>query len=243
MINDKDFFDFINEKSINGSSEEYLNRIIDEELEKTEEEIDADLIEYCIDLLTESDDAVSITAEEKDKGDTNDKRIKFKYKRIIVIAAVIIAFITGTLSASAVVFDINLFRGIVEEAHGLYNTNNNTDINLIASGLITYKSLTLTKTTNSLKITAETVGTTDVKKCGFTYIKLQRLINGSWTDYSAYCYYDQYNESYSKNFEKTISAPKGYTYRVICEHFAEKTKLLIFKETETSYNEISSLYF
>lgn len=132
---------------------------------------------------------------------------------------------------------------IIEEAYGLYNTNNDADISLMSTGLITYKSLKLTRTTNSLIITAETVGITDVKKCGFTYIKLQRLINGTWTDYTTYCYYDQYAESTSKKFSKTISAPTGYTYRVVCEHYAEKTKLLFFKDTETSYNVTSSLAF
>lgn len=132
---------------------------------------------------------------------------------------------------------------IIEEVYGLYNTNNNADVSLMATGLITSKSLKLAKTTDKLIITAKTSGSTDVTKCGFTYVKLQRLINGTWTDYTAYCYYDQYAESTSKTFSKTISAPTGYTYRVVCEHYAEKTKLLIFKDTETSYNVTSSLYF
>lgn len=132
---------------------------------------------------------------------------------------------------------------IIEEAYGLYNTNNNSSVSLMSTGLIVSKSLKLAKTTSSLIITATTIGNTDVTKCGFTYIKLQRLINGTWTDYSSYCYYDQYNEYSSKSFEKSISATKGYTYRVICEHYAEKPKLLILKDTETSYNATSSLIF
>ncbi len=132
---------------------------------------------------------------------------------------------------------------VIEEAYGLYNTNNNSNMSIMSTGLIVSKSLKLAKTTSSLIITATTIGDTDVTKCGFTYIKLQRLINGTWTDYTTYCYYDQYSESTSKTFSKTISAPTGYTYRVICEHYAEKTKLLIFKDTETSYNVTSSLAF
>lgn len=132
---------------------------------------------------------------------------------------------------------------VIEEAYGLYNTNNNSNMSIMSTGLIVSKSLKLAKTTSSLVITATTIGDTDVTKCGFTYIKLQRLINGTWTDYTTYCYYDQYSESTSKTFSKTISAPTGYTYRVICEHYAEKTKLLIFKDTETSYNVTSSLAF
>lgn len=169
-------------------------------------------------------------------------------KRIISICLVVLSIFS--------VFSINTFAqestiestlvlkdSIIEEVYGLYNTSNNSDVVLMATGLITNKNLKLAKTTDKLIITAKTSGSTDVTKCGFTYIKLQRLINGTWTDYSSYCYYDQYNESNSKSFEKSISASKGYTYRVVCEHYAEKTKLLVFKDTETSYNVTSSLAF
>ncbi|MBR3815346.1 MAG: hypothetical protein IKJ27_01320 [Clostridia bacterium] len=134
-------------------------------------------------------------------------------------------------------------NNIIDEVYGLYNTNNNSDVSVLSTGLITSKFLKLSKTTDKLIITAKTICVTDVKKCGFTYVKLQRLINGTWTDYTTYCYYDQYSEATSKIFSKTISAPKGYTYRVVCEHYAEKTKLLVFKDTETSYNVTSSLAF
>lgn len=131
---------------------------------------------------------------------------------------------------------------IIEEVYGLYNTDN-TDVSLMSTGLIKNNILKLSKTTDKLVITAKTLCVSDVKKCGFTYIKLQRLINGKWTDYIAYCYYDQYSESTSKTFTKTISATKGYTYRVVCEHYAEKNKLLVLKDTETIYNVTSSLSF
>ena len=148
-------------------------------------------------------------------------------------------FAQDKISESAIVIEDE----IIGEVYGLYNTNNNSGVSLASTGLIKSKSLKLAKTASSLIITATTVGNTDVTKCGFTYIKLQRLINGTWTDYTTYCYYDQYSESTSKTFTKSISAHKGYTYRVICEHYAEKTKLLVFKDKETSYNATSSLAF
>lgn len=128
---------------------------------------------------------------------------------------------------------------IIEEAEGIYNTNANER----ATGLISQKKLTLSKTSTQLIITATTKGSEEVDKCGFTYVKLQRLVNGSWTDYSTYCYYDQYNESNSKSFSKYITPPSGYTYRVICEHYAAKKTLLVFTSEETSYNETTSLSF
>lgn len=132
---------------------------------------------------------------------------------------------------------------IIDEAYGLYNTSDDSDVNLMSTGLITGKYLQLAKTTDKLLINAKTTCSTDVKKCGFTYIKLQRLISGSWTDYTTYCYYDQYSESTTKTFSKSLSVPRGYTYRVICEHYAEKSKLLVFTDKETAYNVTSSIAF
>lgn len=169
-------------------------------------------------------------------------------KKIISICLVLLS-IFCMLSVNAFAVDLVcedalvVENDIIEEVYGLYNTDNNADVSLMATGLITSKSLKLAKTTDKLIITAKTSGSTDVTKCGFTYVKLQRLVNGTWTDYTTYCYYDQYAESTSKTFSKTISAPTGYTYRVVCEHYAEKTKLLIFKDTQTSYNVTSSLAF
>ncbi|MGI6249725.1 MAG: hypothetical protein ACOYJX_10105 [Acutalibacteraceae bacterium] len=169
-------------------------------------------------------------------------------KRIISILLAAISVFT--------IFSVNVFAEesvaapanvlpdeIIEEVHGLYDTNNNESMNPKATGLITEHTLTLAKTTDRLIIYAKTDCIESVRKCGFTYIKLQRLINGSWTNYTAYCYYDQYANSSIKTFSQTVSAPKGYTYRVVCEHYAEKAKLIFFKETETIYNVTSSLVF
>lgn len=115
MLTDKEFLSFINDKSLDGSLEENLNKIIDEEMEKSEEEIDTELIEYCLDKLSKLEAETPATEEKKGNGDSNGKHIKFK-KFIVVAAAVAVLFV-GTISASAIIFDVNLFDGIVE----LYN--------------------------------------------------------------------------------------------------------------------------
>ncbi|MGN0654307.1 MAG: hypothetical protein ACI4KD_05255 [Oscillospiraceae bacterium] len=132
---------------------------------------------------------------------------------------------------------------IVDEVHGLYDFESTNEITTYSTSLFKAKSITLSKTSTQLIITAQTTGIEEVTKAGFTYIKLQRLINGAWTDYSTYCYYDQFSNSNNKTFSKTISAPKGYTYRVVCEHYVEKPRLIVFKTSETSYNQTSSLSF
>lgn len=114
MLTDKEFLVFINDKSLDGSLEENLNRIIDEEMEKSEEEMDTALIEYCLDKLNNLETETHDTEEKKGNGDSNGKRINFKFKKVIAIAAAVAVFLIGTLSVSAFVFDVNLFDGIVE---------------------------------------------------------------------------------------------------------------------------------
>ena len=117
MLTDKEFLSFINDKSLDGSLEENLNKIIDEEMEKSEEEMDTELIEYCLDKLNKLEAETPDIEEKKGNGDSNDKHIKPKFKKVIAVAAAIAVLFVGTLSVSAIVFDVNLFDGIVE----LYN--------------------------------------------------------------------------------------------------------------------------
>lgn len=117
MLTDKDFLDFLNDETLNNLSEEKISKIIDEELEKPEEEMDAELIEYCLNKLNKLDDKMSNKEEKKGKGDSNGGFVKPKIKKYIVIAAAIALFLIGSLSVSAFVFEMNLFDGIVE----LYN--------------------------------------------------------------------------------------------------------------------------
>lgn len=132
---------------------------------------------------------------------------------------------------------------VLEVAYGKFNTPTGTTAEPLATGLIIDKKLFLAKTSTQLLISAKTKGSADVTKCGFTYIKLQRLLNGQWTDYTTYCYSDVYTNDIVKDFSVAANAPKGYTYRVICEHYAEKPRLAIFTSSEKIYNETTSLSF
>lgn len=127
---------------------------------------------------------------------------------------------------------------IVETAEGL----NNMESDAKSSDLFWSTSLQLAKTNNGqLAITAITKCVAEVTKCGFTYIKLQRLVGGSWSDYTEYCYYDLYNDSNIKNIVKYISPPKGYSYRVTCEHYAEKPLLGILKSKQKMPNTTTTI--
>lgn len=120
MLTDKEFLSFVNDESLDGLSEEKLNRIIDEEMQKPESEMNTELIEYCLDkinsLNTDTEDNRE-TTEIKDDGSHTVRHKKLKMKRIIVVAAAIAVLFIGAYSVSAVVSEANLFDGIVE----LYN--------------------------------------------------------------------------------------------------------------------------
>ena len=104
-----------------------------------------------------------------------------------------------------------------------------------AAGLISGKSLSLTKKGNTLYITASTIGTNAVTRCGFTYVKLHKKESGEWRDLDAYTYRNLYNDSNSKVFSKSVNAGKG-TFRAVCEHFAEAPYLGVFTQSATAYN-------
>ena len=104
------------------------------------------------------------------------------------------------------------------------------------AGLIAGKSLELTRQGDRLLLTASTTGSNKVTKCGFTYVKLQKLVNGVWTDLKEYTYRDQFNSTNAKVFSVSIVVPKGYSYRAVCEHYAEAPYLQLFTQSASYYN-------
>ena len=116
MINSSDILRFIKDKSVDLPIEE-LERIIEEELNKPENEMDADLIEYCLDALNEleSNDTVEIKAERT--SDSKDKKTYKPFKKIFVAAAAVAIVAIGSLSVFAAVSDVSILNGLVE----LYN--------------------------------------------------------------------------------------------------------------------------
>lgn len=104
------------------------------------------------------------------------------------------------------------------------------------AGLLAGTSIELTKKGDTLLLAASTTGTNKVTKCGFNYIKLQKMVNGVWTDIKEYTYLDQFNNTNSKVFSVFLSAPKGNTYRAVCEHYAEVPYLQFFTQSAIMYN-------
>lgn len=105
MISDKNFLDFINDKSLDLSENEIKN-IIDKELEKPENKTDADLIEFCLDALSK--------IEGKEIHSKAEKRSKFSLKKAIIAAAAAIILVSGAVTASAGLLKFNIASELVE---------------------------------------------------------------------------------------------------------------------------------
>ncbi|NLL62736.1 MAG: hypothetical protein GX241_00585 [Ruminococcaceae bacterium] len=122
MLTDKDYLAFINDKSLdNGSLEEKLNKIIDEELEKSEEKIDTDLIEHCLDVLSKLEKKTININEKREKTGFAKKHTQFAFKKAIMIAAVIPIIIGIMVLSFSSMFDFNK-RDIKMDNHQFLGT-------------------------------------------------------------------------------------------------------------------------
>lgn len=129
----------------------------------------------------------------------------------------------------------------LETVTGIYDVPANSTPVMLSSGLITNRSIRLSISGNNLIVSGYTYGISSVNKIGFTYVTLQRQGNGTWRDYVKWT--ELFNSSSRYDLGKSINAARGYNYRVICNHHAQKPGFLWFTEKEDIYNETSSLYF
>lgn len=105
-----------------------------------------------------------------------------------------------------------------------------------ASGLIKNHKLGIAKDGTTLKITGLTQGSSEVKKCGFTKVVVQRKksTETSWSNYKTYK--DLYSESNYYTLSKSLTVESGYQYRVTATHYAKKSLLSTQKiEATTGY--------
>lgn len=102
------------------------------------------------------------------------------------------------------------------------------------TGLIIDKNLGIAKDGAILKITGKTEGNSEVVKCGFTKVVIQRKKSSStsWSNYKTYK--DLYSDSTKYNLRKSITVEKGYQYRVTATHYAKKSLLSTQKIDSTT---------
>ncbi len=115
MISDKEFSDFLKDGSFQFNTEEQLEKIIDGELAKNEEDMDTELVSYCLDRLRDLQNGGTLQVLTKEGEKTVKKRHIFtSARRIAVVAAVIALFTVVCGAAIGTEQGQKMFKGLVE---------------------------------------------------------------------------------------------------------------------------------
>lgn len=95
-----------------------IEEIMDEELNKSPEEMDTELIDICADVLNKA------YAEEKNGSKTEKPKIKkIKTGKVLLIAAILISVFILSISASAKFFNIDASEKVVQFINNHFNVN------------------------------------------------------------------------------------------------------------------------
>lgn len=107
-------------------------------------------------------------------------------------------------------------------------------ISLYSSNLIVRNNLKIKKDGTLLKITGLTECNSEVVKCGFTKVVVQRKKSSetNWSNYKIYK--DLYSNSTRYDLSKSLTVSKGYQYRVTAIHYAKKSLLSTQKINATT---------
>ena len=157
------------------------------------------------------------------------KYISFIFSIILLITA-IIPFNAFALDQSE--DDVNFIQEEFETLEHIYSEG----IQPYATGLIVMHQLGIAKSGNSLLISGITRGTSEVKKCGFTEVVVERkkASESKWSDYVTYK--SLYVDSNFYNLSKSVAVESGYQYRVTAVHYAKKSLFSTQKiEATTGY--------
>ena len=156
-------------------------------------------------------------------------------KKIVSLACVICLLFSLLIPSSAFaneeiqeeLQDITLTE---EEFNEILSNNPDNGVSTCATGLIVSYSIGVSKNGETLIIAGQTFGITEVKKCGFSVLTIQRRtgVGDTWKNYLTYNDVF-YNDSSVYALAKKINLPSGYQYRVTCTHYAKKNILSVEK--------------
>lgn len=146
-------------------------------------------------------------------------------KKYISIFLAILMIITCSAPVTAFAADSTEddVRFTQEELELLEQTNA-VGISPYSTGLISRHDIRIAKQGSTiLLISGYTYGSSEVVKCGFTKVVVQRKTASanSWSNYKTYN--DLYSESNRYNLSKSLTVEKGYQYRVTATHYAKKS--------------------
>lgn len=143
---------------------------------------------------------------------------------LIIVGCLIFTLFIPTNVFAAVGGEQTEWQDIVlsdEEFEKILSNNSDNNIMPFTSGLINSYSIGISKNGNDLIIAGKTNCTSNVTKCGFTKVIVQRRSSSSasWSNYQTYN--DLYKDARTYALSKKLSVSSGYQYRVICTHYAK----------------------
>lgn len=144
-------------------------------------------------------------------------------KLLSLLLCVVLLLTCGMFQVNAVdeqdfvpyVVDFSLTSPIFEN-----ETGNNR-----ATGLILSYRLDLTVSGTTLRIVAETNGSSDAVRSGFKNFVVQRRKNSSYSWSKYYDYGDLLIDAFAASMSTTLAVESGYQYRISCKHYAKKSLL------------------
>ena len=109
-----------------------------------------------------------------------------------------------------------------EELAAIYALGTELELNERATGLITSGSIAVGNSGTTLLIVGRLTCTTEVKKCGFKEVVVQKrtTANGDWVN--IFTYEDLYADTSTYVMQKSLGVVAGYDYRVTCIYYAKK---------------------
>ena len=109
-----------------------------------------------------------------------------------------------------------------DELAEIYALGTELVFNERATGLILDGMIAVGKSGTTLLIAGEICCTTEVKKCGFKEVIVQKrtTANGEWVN--IFTYEDLYSDFCAHTIQKTLGVVAGYDYRVTCVFYAKK---------------------
>ena len=155
-----------------------------------------------------------------------------RYVSLLICITLMFSFFAIDIRA----IDDNSFIPYVGEFNITSDISENTysEGNTRATGLIQGYSLYLTKTGTTLNIMGQTYGSTEVVRCGFKNLTIERrkTSNDDWEDY--YEYGNYYLDATVCSLDTTLVVESGYQYRISCKHYAKKNLLSVQTIANTS---------
>ena len=109
-----------------------------------------------------------------------------------------------------------------EELAEIYALGTKLEPNERATGLILDGIIAVSNRGTTLLIFGDLSCSTEVKKCGFKEVVVQKrtTTNGEWVN--IFTYEDLYADSVFYTLQKTLGVVAGYDYRVTCIYYAKK---------------------